>query len=100
MTTDICAVEDDRDASPGNLSVFVRDRSIRSLHAPRRMGTQRLAESVRDAAVSEGISVSFYPDTSGEMVIAFDRVSVPDRDVVRVAYLCHQTVAAYRDRKR
>lgn len=97
MSTELCSMEPERRASDTSLRDFVSDRSIRSVYGPRRMGRESLAASVAEAASEAGISVSFYPDVSGDMVVSIDPVDpIPGKDVVFTVDLCHQTVAAMR----
>lgn len=97
MSTELCSMEPERRASATSLHDFVIDRSVRSVYGPRRMGRGSLAESVMQAASEAGISVSLYPDVSGDMVVSIDPVDpIPGKDVIFTVDLCHQTVAAMR----
>ncbi len=98
MNSDLCSLEPDREVPAGNIRIFVRDRNIRSLHLPRRMGIDSAAYNLkRVAEEEEGIAVSVYPDTSGDMVICpgEDR-TIPGKDAISIKYLCHQTLAVFR----
>ena len=97
MNSDLCSLEPDREVPAGNIRIFVRDRNIRSLHLPRRMGIDSAADNLKRVAEEEGIAVSVFPDTSGDMVICpgEDR-TVPGKDAISIKYLCHQTLAVFR----
>ena len=55
------------------------------------------ADNLKRVAEEEGIAVSVFPDTSGDMVICpgEDR-TVPGKDAISIKYLCHQTLAVFR----
>ena len=97
MSTDLCSMEPEREFPIDNIHIFVRDRRLRALHLPRRMGIDSAADAVKTIAEEEGIAVSVFPDVSGDMVICpgEDR-TVPGKDTVSIKYLCHQTLAAFR----
>ena len=93
-------MEPERDVSPENVCRFLTDRTLVALNCPRRLGTERLAEIILKTGKEMGFSVSLYPDTGGDTVLTFEEMDIPDKDVICIAYLCHQTVSAFRIRKR
>ena len=98
MTTELCSMEPERRASPGSVLRFLTDRNMRSLYGPRRMGRDALITDMLYTARENGLSVSLYPDVSGDTVISRERINhVEGRDMVYTVDLCHQTVAAFRD---
>ena len=97
MSIELCSMEPERRASATTLRDFVLDRRLRSVYGPRRMGRGSLAESVMVAASEAGISVSLFPDVSGDRVVSIEPVDpIPGKDVIFTVDLCHQTVAAMR----
>ena len=90
-------MEPERHSSKTSACDFVTDRSIRSLYGPRRMGRDALMRDVVSAAEELSVSVSVYPDISGDMVVSREEIPpIPGKDVVYTVDLCHQTVAAVR----
>lgn len=93
-------MEPERGVSPEGVRRFLTDRTLDALNCPRRLGTERLAEIILRTGDDAGTSVSLYPDISGDTVLTFDERDIPEKDVVCIAYLCHQTVSAFRVRNR
>ena len=97
MSTELCSMEPERHASSTSAHDFVTDRGIRSLYGPRRMGRDALIRDIVSAAEDLSVTVSVYPDTSGEMVVSREEIPpIPGKDVIYTVDLCHQTVAAVR----
>jgi len=93
-------MEPERDVSPENVRRFLTDRTLVALNCPRRLGTGRLAEIILRTGKDADINVTLYPDISGDTVLTFGEKNIPEKDVVCIAYLCHQTVSAYRVKNR
>lgn len=75
---------------------FLREGGNGMVMGIRRMGRDQMVDFVYDLALSNGIDISIYPDTSGSIVLLRNWIDSdgsdipPGKDVVYGQDMCHQ----------